>query len=450
MKVLQIIKKNEFYKNVAKLSSGTFIAQFISFLISPILTRIYSPQEFGVLAVFASVSVFLSIIVSGGLEYAILLPRKDSRGLILFVLSLVFSVVNSLIILLVLLVMNSVVSNYIFGYEMKGAAYLVAASVMLQGIFRSMNYLNTRHNKFGAVGISSATRSVVTNGVHFSLGVLEFGTLGLVFGNLAGHFIAVASLGKNTYQILRRGISNLRLHVWKLVLGRYRQFPLYKMPSELINNLSVQIPIYLLNLFFTKKDVGFYSLPQRIITLPFALIGSSISQAYFKEATLVQSESRRLSELVHSVFSKLFIVGVLPFSILTFWSDFVFSFVFGEGWVTAGKYAQIISPWLFIVFCISPLSVIFTIKEKQKEGLLYNVLLLFVRITSLLLGGLFFKDVSITIILYGAGGFAFWVVYAAKVLSLSHVAFGSIKKLLLKGAGVFILIMFTRLIVELF
>lgn len=442
-------RENTLLANIAKLSSGTFIAQLIPLALTPVLTRMFTPQEFGVLALFASMATFISIVVTWGLEYAIILPKHEGRAYNLFVLSLAVISINTVIVCLLLALFAPFVSVFIYSVDTVYIIIFLACSIFLQGLFRTLNQYSIRLRKFNSIAYSTVLRSVFTNTMHVLSGFLSFGSLGLIGGNIVGHITASASIALGNQKILADYKKYFNPASWRRLLGRYKAFPLHKMPSELMNNFSVQIPVYLLNAFFSKTEVGYYSLPQRILTLPTALIGASISQVYLKEVADCRNDSQKLGSLLSNVFNKLMLVGIVPFSILAFWSDYIFEYVFGSEWIIAGEYAQIISPWLFLVFCVSPLSLIFTIREKQKEGFICNALLLCFRLVLLLIGGLCFRDATITVIFYGIGGLVFWIFYSVYVLKLSFVQWSAVSKSIIIAFVVIVLAGISRYLFDL-
>ena len=101
--------------------------------------------------------------------------------------------------------------------------------------------------------------------------------------------------------------------------------------------------------------------------------------------------------------------------------DVIVPFVFGAEWITSGEYVQILTPWLFLVFITSPISKLFLVLEKQKESLYFNILLFILRLTSLFIGGVMFKDAKMAIILFGLSGFVFWFFFSGYVLKLAAV-----------------------------
>jgi O-antigen/teichoic acid export membrane protein len=157
---------------------------------------------------------------------------------------------------------------------------------------------------------------------------------------------------------------------------RYKDFPKFSMWSILANSLSIHLTNILISSFFSVATLGFYSLVQRLLGMPASLIGNSIGQVFFQQATKEKQETGKAINTFNGTVKKLFIIGLPSFGIMFFIVEDLFTFVFGEAWRMAGVYAQIVVPLFFIRFISSTVSIIITSFEKQKLGLYINILLL--------------------------------------------------------------------------
>jgi O-antigen/teichoic acid export membrane protein len=150
--------------------------------------------------------------------------------------------------------------------------------------------------------------------------------------------------------------------------------------------------------FFTKTILGSYTFAYRIVTAPVALIGSSIYQVFYQKATLAKQQGEDVQKMVIRIYRNLFLLGLPLFVLLFLFAVPVFRFVFGEDWAMAGEIARIISPWLFLNFIASPVSCITVIVNKQKEGMMLSIGDLILKITAIVIGGLY-NDFYLTFIL---------------------------------------------------
>jgi O-antigen/teichoic acid export membrane protein len=130
----------------------------------------------------------------------------------------------------------------------------------------------------------------------------------------------------------------------------YKDFPIYKMPSDLLNEISIQLPVYILKIIFNNTVAGIYSLPQKIMSQPSKLIGQAAGEVYYRRASELSARKQDLSEVTFNTFKVLFLIGVLPFTIIFLWGPEIFSFIFSSQWEFSGRIAAYLSPWLLFVF----------------------------------------------------------------------------------------------------
>jgi len=415
--------KGDFYKNVLTLFTGRIISHLIPFIVYPVLTRLYTPEEFGVFALFSSICIILSIIATGNYELSVMLPEEDKDAFNLVILSIFFNLVFSLILTGILFLTEDYLSLLFEGANARLVIFLIPASVFFQGIIRTLGNWKNRKKKYKMISASFITNSGVTTGLQTYLGFMDHGPSGLIGSAVAGQGAAAGILSAGSFRDYLAMKKYINLKKITELTKRYIKFPKYNLFSQLLNNISIQIPVFLLTALFKKSMniVGSYSIPHRILSVPVTMIGSSISQVYFQTASENRKDKNALNTITFDILKKLLLIGVIPFSFVIVYGDIIFTFVYGSEWEIAGHFAQIISPWLLFVFIASPLSPIFTVLEKQQLSLLFNIVLFSLRLSSLLVGGLIFKDAYITITLFSATGLLFWIFYTFFILKLANV-----------------------------
>ena len=206
-------------------------------------------------------------------------------------------------------------------------------------------------------------------------------------------------------------------------LKRYRKFPLVDSWSSFINNLSWQLPSLMLLYFFSETVVGYYSLSNRVIVLPMTLLGSAIAQVFYQRTAELRSNPENLSKSVELVFRRLSALGLFPAVILGIAGPELFRIIFGANWVEAGRYAQILSPWMFVLFISSPLSNLFATLERQELALIVNSIILGTRFAALVIGGLT-HNIYLTLVIWSASGVLVYGGLALWLLKLTHVSLG--------------------------
>jgi len=363
--------------------TGTTIAQAIPIAISPILTRIYTPEDFGVFALFLAIVTIFGSIANGRYELAIMLPKKDEEAINIFALGFIITCFISLILLILVILFNDYFTNLLGNKEISLWLYFVPIAVFLTGLFNILNYFNNRKKQYKDLAKANIIKSIVLAIVQLSIGFLKTGASGLVTGQIFSQVFANTKLLTNIIKdkALISKISKVKVFA---LAKRYKDFPKYSMWAILANSLSQNFTNILISSFYSIATLGFYSLVQRVLGMPSSLIGSSIGQVFFQQATKEKQQTAKAIKTFNSTVKKLIIIGLPSFGILFFIIEDLFAFVFGEDWRIAGTYAEILIPLFFIRFISSTVSGILTIYEKQKNELLINFFLITTSLLSIL------------------------------------------------------------------
>jgi len=386
-----------------QLGSGTALAQIITILSIPILSRIFSPESFGIAALFSAIVIVLSAISGLRYELAILLPEEEQEGFILFVLHFMITLFFGLFTGLFFWLGKGFIAPVIKAPEIEKYLWLAGPAIIVFGILNGFNFWNTRLKKYKLISAGKLGGSTGTALIQLIFGVLgSTSATGLIGGSILGKTLEDGIQG---YPIVQKNIRNFTKpsgHELKLLAKRYNKFPKFYSPSTLINNLSWQIPNFFLNFFFSPVIVGFYTLGERIIRTPMNMIGQTVAQVFFQRGAEAY-RSGSLKNLFLETVQMLTRVGLLPILILMVTGRELFAVVLGNQWAMAGVYAQILALFAFFRFLSSPLTHIFSIVEKQENSLKFNVINLIIRIIALLIGGIM-KNPIITLFLFAVTG----------------------------------------------
>lgn len=360
--------KGEFNRNVLTLLTGTTIAQAIPIAISPILTRLYSPEDFGVLALFVAITAILASIANGRYELAIVLPKTDKEALSIMVLSLVISTMLSVLLLISIFVFYNPIVSLVNNEELAKWLYFIPIVVFLSGLYNSLNYYNTRKKAYANIAKTSVTRSVGLSVVQITLGLLKKGAGGLIAGQIVSQALAngrlVTTVVKDKAELQSVNKTSV-LNAAK----RYNNFPKFSMPAVLMNTLANNILNFFLPIMFSVATLGQYALVNRVLGAPSSIIGSSFGQVYFQQANRERSATGQAIKTFKSTLKKLIIVAVLPFTILFLFGEEIIVFIFGSEWIIAGQLISILAPYFLVRFISSPLSTTTSVFEKNQYAL---------------------------------------------------------------------------------
>jgi O-antigen/teichoic acid export membrane protein len=303
--------KSQYARNVFTLIAGTSLAQFISIAFSPILTRLYSPEEFGLFALFVAAIVIFSVFVTGRYELAIMLPSRDRDALHITIMAIMLSVVISLALLFVSLFVHTFTSLFD-----KSALvywlYWVPVSTLLLGIHQSLSYWSNRKSKYKRLSISRTIQSTSSVLVQIGGGYVGIGAAGLISGHIAGQILAIGVFGFLIWREDHKQIRTFNLKRSVALAKKYINFPKYLIVAHGFNIASAQMPVLLLSALFNTKLAGFFTLSQRVISAPIALISGAIGDVFRQEASYAYIHHGNCKEIYKKTFKRLLSISILP------------------------------------------------------------------------------------------------------------------------------------------
>lgn len=370
--MLKRILSNDFNKNVLKLLTGSTIAQAIPIAISPILTRLYTPEDFGILTLFVAITAIFGTIANGRYELAIVLPAKEEESINLVALSVMIALITSIILLTVVVFFHGTIIAFLGNEQIGIWLYFVPLVVFFIGLFNALNYLNTRMKTFGVIAKVNVLKSLSLSIVQLTLGVVKAGATGLISGQIISHIFANGRLAK---EILKNKLllSKIKIKEMKRLAKRYSNFPKYSMWAVLANSLSQHLISFFLPLMYNVSTLGFYGLVNRVLGMPSSIIGSSVGQVFFQKASEERQKTGNAKITFNSTLKKLIMLSLPPFILLFFIAPELISIIFGENWREAGEYITILAPLFLLRFINTPLSTITSIFEKNQIALIMQL-----------------------------------------------------------------------------
>jgi O-antigen/teichoic acid export membrane protein len=382
-----ILQKSEFVKNVVTLVSGSFIAQLIPFAAEPILSRIYTPAEFGVFELFSAVIMILGSIATARYEMAIVLPKLENKAVNLLGLSLLITFMFSLVILILLVFARELIIIVMAGNELSRYLFFIPLGIMLLGVNRSFLYWSLRNKYLNNISYSRITESTGKAGSSIALGLIKFSSFGLILGQITGLMLSTIVL---IYKFIRADYIKSRFLSFKNISGQAKKhidFPKINVPLTLTEMFQVSGLIFLFSFFFDTHTLGEISKSIRILLIPVMLITTTIAQVFYQKASQEYNHGIDISKSLGKIVKTLFLWS-LPFVVLfMIISPWLFGFVLGENWTTSGEYARYLVVWIFIKFVTGPAGVIPMIINRQKEYFILNILGNIVLIAAVIIPG---------------------------------------------------------------
>lgn len=400
-----------FLKAVSVLVGGTAFAQLVGLICLPILTRLYSPEDYAVLGIYVAIVSILSVIACLRLEIAIPIPEKDEEAKSLLMLSLLSNFFIVSILYLILFFLNPILQNFYIIKKLDIWIWFIPLGVFLSGLYSALQYWSTRRKRFKEIAQTRMTQAIFNNGASLSVGFFTGGFWGLILGQLFSFGGGLLKLGYSTY---KDTISVKKNNSLKTVLYKYQDFPKYSTFEALANTSAIQLPLIIIASFLLGPEVGYLMLAMKVLGIPMGLIGSAMSQVYLSHAPTYYQKGE-LFEYTKSILNKILKLVILPFLLLLLISPYIFGFIFGKQWADIGYYISAMVPWYFMQILSSPVSMSLHIVGKQKVALILQLIGFLVRVIFLV--GVAVLSHKWVIPYYVVSGFLFYTIYMITILA---------------------------------
>ncbi|QAA76349.1 MAG: lipopolysaccharide biosynthesis protein [Candidatus Bipolaricaulis sibiricus] len=385
--VLRALPRGRFARSVTVLAGGAALGQAITVLVSPILTRLYSPEDFGIFGVYASMLGIITVIASLRYEYAIPLPEDDETAANILALCFVLLLGMTTLSWFVIQGLGSRITSWANVPGLRRYLWLVPLGILGAGTYQVLNYWAVRKRDFRRIARTRVSRGVGRAAIQVGVGFASAGPLGLLLGQLAGETAGSASLGWAAWVKDRSSLKAINLAGMRRAGARYRRFPLLSSWGGLLDALGLHVPQVLFAAFYGAEVAGWFALGQRVIAAPLNLVGDSVAQVYFGEAArLPRDDTKAMRRLFLKLTGRLALTGGLPVAVICALAPWLFTIFFGPEWETAGRYVQILGLMFAVRFAIVPLAHTLNILERQDLYLFWDGTRAALVVGSLLMG----------------------------------------------------------------
>lgn len=377
MKAKEAIKKllkSHFIRAFTSIFGGTAIAQVLNFLFQPVVTRLYSVEQYGEYAVYTSILTVASVVVTLAYEQAVIASKdkKEAQSLIFgtIYISLFFCVLSFLFILF----FKSTILGWL---KLDTCDWLYILPINLfflttYNLFASYHYVIEKYKR---IGLIACIRSFVMGASQILFYYLGLGMKGLPMGRIVAITICSIIL---CHSIIRSRIdySCARLHVVLICLKHHYQFPAFQLPASFVNHFLDSAITFVILALYSRVELGYYSLVVQILSIPISMISSSLRSLSISEFTKISNDYQQSRSLFIRLALGMFVVITIPMVIAFFWGEPIFTFVFGSKWNGAGVFIKALVPLYILKFVAFPLSSIAIVQKKQSIFLAFQTSLI--------------------------------------------------------------------------
>lgn len=410
----KLFPKNSFAENVSLLAGGAGAAQLIILLASPILTRLYSPEAFGLMAVYTSLLSVLGVIASFRYQIAIPLPKDTQIAVQVLVLSLLLTLFSAAFWLVTALTFGDAIAEVLGAPDIAALLLLFPLGILFYGMYEILDYWAIRVRAFRDITHTKLTKATATVSVQIAASVL--GPVALVLGQIVGHAVGIQRLAKLAYHGSNSYLKSVNLRALRQTAYRYRNLPTLSAWSELMGTASISLPLILIAALFSSAAAGLYSIAQRILNQPMVMVGQAVSDVFLADA-VVAHRAGTLAARTEQVHAALVRLGMPMIFVLFQAGELIFAAVFGADWREAGTFAAYLAPWMYLKFVASPATSVVTVLERQRMSAIFNTAVIVLRVALISVSAVLLS-LNTTMALFGALNFFLVAVFLGIVFRM--------------------------------
>lgn len=412
--------ENRLFRNILKLISGEGIGRAIGFMAAPIVTRLYTSSDFGMLAVFASLCALFYPFCTFKYTVAIPLHPNEIVGVNVLAACLLILAVNTVILAASLFLYHSQILSLFSSEAIDSFWYFIPFAFLFSGLADALSYFSTRYRNFSVIAKVTVVQRAVGALTKIVLGLLHFNVVGLLIGNILAESGGLTLYIRTYWRRLKDNASKVTTGRIRFVLKRYIEFPSYRLPSQILQNASGSIPVLYFAWQYGASVTGLISLAISMLSVPVGIVCTSVGKAFYGEIALLgRKNSPEIAALTGRIMIRLLAVSIIPFTLVICFGPWIFRTFFGHEWAQSGIYARYLCLYLVFRFVYSPISDgIFNVFEQQK--LLFWLEVSRIVIVTLCLVISYFCSLSVanTIISYSL---ALTVQYILSIILVFHI-----------------------------
>lgn len=407
--MLEKIKNNQFLKSITMLASGSMIAQIITILISPITTRIFTPEQLGIYTLLTTAIGMFGPVICARYDLSIVTEKENKNVFALLKVSIVISVAISIFVSLGYLVyfcLNKEYNSYIYAFV------ILMILLITTGITNAITSYNNREKQYKLMTSVYIIRTTAQNILMIILGFLKAGVFGLLISQVVSQFLGIT---KQSEEIIRHKeeIRNITKEEMFAVAKKHKKQLLFSTPASFANSFSYSSINLFIESLFGASILGFYSISYRALGFPLTIISGNVSKVFFESASKEYNENRNYRNSLIRTTLFLTVIAIVMVVILVILSPLLFKLVFGKEWEQAGIFVQILAPMFGIRFVVTGVSTALIISQRQDYELLIQSFFIIVSIIAYFIVKNFSLDVlsylSIISIAYSIIYFVFYI-----------------------------------------
>lgn len=426
----QVFSKGSFVQNFSMLASSNFLGSLFGLLLLPIISRIYTPEQYGLFSLYISIVVTFMYVFTASMEDAFVLPKNQKQFKNLLHLSLIILVLTNLIFFVIFKFSHSYIFKQLKAEALDQYWYTIPLLIFIYGLRILFAGWNIRDKEFSKTSLISFVRGFLSKLIIIGVAFFwKISFLGLIIGEFLSAFILLfLTFFITIFSKFKENFNEFSLKGMKIAFDEYKSFPIYITSSKLLARASSLAPIFILTKFSSLYYVGIYSFSIRLFDIPISIIDRSLSPVFFQKASELYNEGEvsRLVEQTEKLTRFVHILYLIPIGAVAAFGDLIMIIVFGPEWEMSGVFASYLSLCYLFEVNWSMVAPLLKILRIEKYQLLFNFSLLISKMSSLLIGLILF-DIYFAIIIYSLSN---TFIYIIGIIFVHRKINGDLKKLI--------------------
>ena len=340
-----------------KLAGGNAVGKLAALLAIPVITRLYSPDDMGMLAAFSALVALAATLSTLRYVCAIPLPRRDSTALLVTCLaSTVLAIYTPVASAISYVVGPAILQQVSLGALVPYLPLMIVGTV-LTACHEILSLWATRKQKFGQLAMSQAQQGLIGSIAKTALGALQLKPVGLLLGHLLQLAGGNAPLLKVFLKVAKDNFRHVRYSRIKHLATHFSEMPRYQLSSQFLTMATIHTPALLAPNFFGLDGAGQLALALTALSLPINLLANSMGNAYLAKISAIgRRHPSQILAITGEASRTLVILVCLPTLVLLLTGPWLFELIFGATWRTAGEIAQILSVCMAFQFVTAPVA----------------------------------------------------------------------------------------------
>ncbi len=396
--VISKLVSSELVRNSSKLLGANIFAQAVALMVYPILTRMYSPSDFGLFNLFLSIGGVIVIFTTAEYQNAIVLPKDEKKATSCFHAGFLINIFVSVLCLLSV-IFSKQIADVFDAPSLANWYWLMPFYVLSLGTWNLLNYWYTRNKKFNNVSAYQVSQNIISSGSKIGFGALGWLSGGLIISSVLAPIVSIAISLKSAW---KKNITPLLVFDKQSVRQtayEYRNFPKYSLPRAIINNISGNLPILLLSPFFSLTEIGFFGMAFTLAFRPINMVTTSLYQVFFQRTAERVQNGQHIKPFFRKYIRNTLLILIPCFALLYFILPWFASWFLGDAWCETSTYIRMMLPWLLMSCMVAPICFLSDVFQKQRLGLYFEIALFVCRVLGVILG-IILQCFSIAIIGY--------------------------------------------------